>query len=142
MVDRNSVVVIDENVPLDTAALFGCAMLTGFGAVTHTASVRPGDSVAVLGLGGVGLAVVMSAAAAGAGEVLAIDPVPAKRELALELGATSACAPDEAPADTTGCSRWSARPPCWSRPTRSPGAAAAPCRWAYRIPMHESACPR
>ncbi|MFD6197351.1 alcohol dehydrogenase catalytic domain-containing protein [Mycobacteriaceae bacterium NPDC060252] len=97
VVDRNSVVVIDQNVPLDTAALFGCAMLTGFGAVTHTASMRPGDSVAVLGLGGVGLAVVMSAAAAGAGEVLAIDPVPAKRELALELGATRACAPEEAP---------------------------------------------
>lgn len=100
VVDRNSVVVIDKKepaVPFDILALFGCAMLTGFGAVTHTASVRPGDSVAVLGLGGVGQAVVMSAVAAGAGEVLAIDPVPAKRELALELGATSACAPDEAP---------------------------------------------
>lgn len=97
VVDRNSVVVIDQDIPLDTAALFGCAMLTGFGAVVHTADVRPGDSVAVLGLGGVGQAVVMSAAAAGAGAVLAIDPVPAKRDLARELGATDVCSPGDAP---------------------------------------------
>jgi len=96
VVDRNSVVVIDPDVPFAVAALFGCAMLTGFGAVTHTAGVGCGDSVAVFGLGGVGLATVMAASAAGAGPVLAVDPVPEKRALARELGAGHACSPQEA----------------------------------------------
>jgi alcohol dehydrogenase len=91
VVDRNSVVVIDQHVPLTVAALFGCAMLTGFGAVTHTGDVGPGESVAVFDLGGVGQAVVMSAAAAGANPMIAVDPVPAKQELASELGATHGC---------------------------------------------------
>lgn len=95
VVDRNSVVVVDREVPAEVAALFGCAMLTGFGAVTHTASVAPGDSVAVFGLGGVGLAVVMSAAAAGAHPIVAVDPVEAKRDLARELGASHTCSPGE-----------------------------------------------
>jgi alcohol dehydrogenase len=95
VVDRSSVVVVDREVPLATAALFGCAMLTGYGAVNHTAGVRPGESVVVFGLGGVGLAAVMSAAAAGAVPVVAVDPVAEKRSLALEVGASHACAPDE-----------------------------------------------
>jgi alcohol dehydrogenase len=95
VVDRNSVVVIDSTVPASVAALFGCAALTGFGAVTRTAAVRPGESVAVFGLGGVGLAVVMSAAAAGAHPVIAVDPIADKRALAREIGATHDCAPDE-----------------------------------------------
>jgi type II secretory pathway pseudopilin PulG len=74
----------------DTAALLGCALLTGAGAVLSTARVEPGESVAVLGLGGVGLCAVMGAAIAGAYPIVAIDPVAAKRELALELGATHA----------------------------------------------------
>ncbi|MBB1158148.1 alcohol dehydrogenase catalytic domain-containing protein [Amycolatopsis dendrobii] len=95
VVDRSSVVVIDREVPFTTAALFGCAMLTGYGAVNHTAGVRPGESAVVFGLGGVGLAAVMSAAAAGAWPVVAVDPVQEKRKLALEIGASHACAPDE-----------------------------------------------
>ena len=95
VVDRNSAVVIEDDVPTDIAALFGCAMLTGFGAVTHTAGVRPGESVAVFGLGGVGQAIVMTAAASGANPITAVDPIAGKRALALELGATQACAPDE-----------------------------------------------
>ena len=95
VIDRNSAVVVDDDVPADIAALFGCAMLTGFGAVTHTAGVRPGDSAAVFGLGGVGQAIVMSAAASGANPIIAIDPIGTKRALALELGATHACAPDD-----------------------------------------------
>jgi alcohol dehydrogenase len=94
VVDRASAVAVDDDIPLDVAALFGCAMLTGFGAVTRTAGVRPGDSVTVFGLGGVGLAAVMSAAATGAHPVVAVDPVPSKRSLARELGATHSCAPD------------------------------------------------
>ena len=88
--------VIPADVPLPTAALFGCAVLTGAGAVLNTAVVRPGQSVAVFGLGGVGLASVMGAAVAGAWPIVAVDPVEAKRRLALELGATHVFAPEEA----------------------------------------------
>jgi alcohol dehydrogenase len=96
VVARESAVVVPKDVPLPTAALFGCAVLTGAGAVFNTASVRPGQSVAVFGLGGVGLASVMAAAVANAGCIIAVDPVESKRKLALELGATAAFAPAEA----------------------------------------------
>jgi len=96
VVARESAVVIPADVPLPTAALFGCAVLTGAGAVLNTAPVRPGQSVAVFGLGGVGLASVMAAGVAGAATVIAVDPVESKRRLALELGATHAFAPEEA----------------------------------------------
>jgi alcohol dehydrogenase len=71
-------------------------VLTGAGAVLNTAGVRAGQSVAVFGLGGVGLAAVMGAAVASAYPIVAVDPVEAKRRLALELGATAAFAPEEA----------------------------------------------
>ncbi|HVP65804.1 MAG TPA: alcohol dehydrogenase catalytic domain-containing protein [Anaeromyxobacteraceae bacterium] len=96
VVARESAVVVPPDVPLPVAALFGCAVLTGAGAVLNTASVRPGQSVAVFGLGGVGLASVMAARVASAWPIIAVDPVEAKRALALELGATAACAPEEA----------------------------------------------
>jgi Zn-dependent alcohol dehydrogenase len=96
VVARESAVVIPADVPLQTAALFGCAVLTGAGAVLNTVSVRPGQSVAVYGLGGVGLASVMAAHVAGATTIVAVDPVEAKRRLAREVGATHAFAPDEA----------------------------------------------
>ncbi|MBA4867254.1 alcohol dehydrogenase catalytic domain-containing protein [Streptomyces sp. PSKA54] len=95
VVDRSSAVVIDKDVPFETAALFGCAMLTGYGAVNHTAGVRPGESAVVFGLGGVGLAAVMSAGAAGSWPVVAVDPVREKQQLALQAGASHACGPDE-----------------------------------------------
>ena len=96
VVARESAVVVPKDVPMATAALFGCAVLTGAGAVLNTASVRPGQSVAVFGLGGVGLAAVMGASVASAWPIVAVDPVEAKRKLALELGATHAFAPEEA----------------------------------------------
>ncbi len=96
VVARESAVVVPKDVPLPVAALFGCAVLTGAGAVLNTASVRPGQSVAVFGLGGVGLAAVMGAAMASAHPIIAIDPVESKRKLSLELGATAAFAPEEA----------------------------------------------
>jgi alcohol dehydrogenase len=99
VVDRGSVVVVGDDVPPATAALFGCALLTGAGAVLNTAAVRPGESVAVLGLGGVGLAAVLGATLAGAYPIVAVDPVAAKRELALALGATHAVDPSD-PAGT------------------------------------------
>jgi alcohol dehydrogenase len=95
VVARPSAVVVDPSVPLELAALFGCAVVTGVGAVLNTARVRPGDSVAVFGLGGVGLAAVMGAALAGASPLVAVDPIAFKRELALELGATVALEPEE-----------------------------------------------
>jgi alcohol dehydrogenase len=98
IVDRSSAVVIDDDVPFETAALFGCMLLTGAGAVINTARVAPGDSVAVFGLGGVGLSAVMGASVAGAAPIIAIDPVEAKRSLALELGATVAFDPATATA--------------------------------------------
>lgn len=96
VVARESAVVVPGDVPLATAALFGCAVLTGVGAVLNTAAVRPGQSVAIFGLGGVGLASVMGAVVASAWPIAAVDPVEAKRKLALDLGATAAFAPEEA----------------------------------------------
>lgn len=89
VVSRHSLVRIDKDVPLIHAALFGCAVLTGMGAVVNTAGVKAGQSVAVIGLGGVGLAAVLGAIASGAGEVIAIDLDEAKLALACELGATA-----------------------------------------------------
>jgi alcohol dehydrogenase len=90
VVSRRSLVKLDPALPFDEAALFGCAVLTGVGAVVNTSQVRAGQSVAVIGLGGVGLAAVLGAVAAGAREVVAVDLAPAKRETALSLGATQA----------------------------------------------------
>lgn len=95
VVDRRSLVKIDPDIPAETAALFGCAVLTGVGAVMNTAAVKPGESVLIYGLGGVGLAALMGAIAAGAQPVYAVDPMPEKRALALELGATAVVAPGE-----------------------------------------------
>ena len=73
VVARESCVKIDPDLPLELAALFGCAVLTGVGAVVNTAKVEPGQSVAVVGLGGVGLSVVLGARLAGARQIVAVD---------------------------------------------------------------------
>jgi S-(hydroxymethyl)glutathione dehydrogenase/alcohol dehydrogenase len=77
-----------DGTPPEVAALIGCCVATGVGAVTKTVAVAPGASVAVIGLGGVGLSAVMGAALAGAGRIVAVDRVPAKLDLAREVGAT------------------------------------------------------
>jgi len=87
-VSRRSLVKVDPELPLDQAALFGCAVLTGVGAVVNTAKVPAGASVAVIGLGGVGLASLLGGIAAGAGRVVAIDLADDKLEFAKKLGAT------------------------------------------------------
>lgn len=87
-VSRHSLVKIDPTVPLDEAALFGCAVLTGVGAVVNTAKVQVGASVAVIGLGGVGLAALLGAYAAGARQIIAVDLSEDKLAQARELGAT------------------------------------------------------
>lgn len=86
VVAQESVVPVDADLPYEIAALFGCAVLTGVGAALHAADIRPGDGVAVFGLGGVGLAALLGALHAGA-DTVAIDIVPAKLELARSLGA-------------------------------------------------------
>ncbi|MEO9176751.1 MAG: zinc-binding dehydrogenase [Gaiellales bacterium] len=98
VVARGSAVVLPRDVPFEIAALFGCAVLTGAGAVLETAGLRAGESAAVFGLGGVGLSAVMGAAVAGASPIIGVDPVASKRALALELGATAVFAPDDAEA--------------------------------------------
>jgi alcohol dehydrogenase len=85
---RQSLVKIDNELPLEEAALFGCAVLTGVGAVVNTARVRPGSSVAVVGLGGVGLNALLGARLAGAARIVAVDILDDKLALARQLGAT------------------------------------------------------
>ncbi|WP_413062405.1 zinc-dependent alcohol dehydrogenase family protein (plasmid) [Sphingomonas carotinifaciens] len=89
VVSRRSLVRIDADLPLHEAALFGCAVLTGVGAVVNTAAVKAGQTVAVIGLGGVGLAAVLGAVAAGAAQVIAVDLSDDKLALAREMGATA-----------------------------------------------------
>jgi alcohol dehydrogenase len=88
VVSRRSLVRIDPELPLAEAALFGCAVLTGVGAVVNTARVPAGASVAVVGLGGVGLASLLGAVAAGARRIVAVDLSEEKLDLARRLGAT------------------------------------------------------
>ena len=87
---EESLIRIDPSVPLDKAALFGCAVTTGVGAVVNTAKVEPGASVAIFGLGGVGLSAVLGARATGANPIIAVDILEPKLELACQLGATHA----------------------------------------------------
>jgi alcohol dehydrogenase len=87
-VSRKSLVPIDASLPWEQAALFGCAVLTGAGAVFNTARVEPGSRGAVVGVGGVGFSSLMAAAAAGATEIVAVDLLDSKLALARELGAT------------------------------------------------------
>jgi S-(hydroxymethyl)glutathione dehydrogenase / alcohol dehydrogenase len=88
LVHENSLVRIEPDIPLDVACLVGCGVLTGVGAALRTAAVRAGETVAVFGCGGVGLSIIQGAAIAGAGQIIAVDRVPAKLELARSLGAT------------------------------------------------------
>ncbi|MFE5091455.1 zinc-binding dehydrogenase [Streptomyces sp. NPDC056638] len=93
---QESVVPIPKDIPFTVASMFGCAVLTGAGAVINTAALRPGQSTAVYGLGGVGLSAVLGARAAGAYPIIAVDPVQEKRDLAVRLGATHVYAPGDA----------------------------------------------
>ena len=88
LVHENTLVKIRDDMPLDRAALIGCAVTTGLGAVFNTAKVPPGSTVAVIGCGGVGLNVVQGAWIAGAGRIIAVDMMPWKLELARQFGAT------------------------------------------------------
>ena len=88
LIHEHACVRIDPEMPLDRAAILGCAVVTGAGAVFHAADITPGDSLCIIGCGGVGLAAVNAAKIAGAGRIIACDPVAEKRDLAMKLGAT------------------------------------------------------
>jgi S-(hydroxymethyl)glutathione dehydrogenase/alcohol dehydrogenase len=88
LIHEHACVAIRKDMPLDRAALIGCGVTTGVGAVIHTSKVKPGETVAVIGCGGVGLAAINGAAIAGAGRIIAIDAQPSKANLVREFGAT------------------------------------------------------
>lgn len=88
LVHEHALVKVVDDIPLDRAALIGCAVITGVGAVWHTAKVQPGETVAVIGCGGIGLNCVQGARIAGAGRIIAIDRIAGKLAMAQEFGAT------------------------------------------------------
>jgi alcohol dehydrogenase (nicotinoprotein) len=89
-VHQNSVVKVDDDLPLEKAVLVGCGVPTGWGSAVYAADVRPGETVVIYGIGGIGINAVQGAAYAGAKNVIAVDPLENKREKAMELGATHA----------------------------------------------------
>ena len=95
LIHENACVSIRKDMPLDLAALIGCSVITGYGAVTNTSHVRPGETVAVIGCGGIGLAAINAAAIAGAGRIIAIDMVGSKLNLAKHFGATDVVNPKD-----------------------------------------------
>ena len=88
LIHEQALVKIDQDMPFDKAALIGCGVTTGLGAVFRTARVAPGETVAVIGCGGIGLSAIQGARIAGANKIIAIDTNPSKLELAQQLGAT------------------------------------------------------
>ncbi len=95
VIQETGAVPVPAGVPLDLACLVGCAVQTGVGAVLNTAGVAAGDTVLIMGLGGVGLSVVQGARLAGASRILVSDPLAERRDLALQLGATDAVDPGD-----------------------------------------------
>ncbi|KXX60099.1 alcohol dehydrogenase catalytic domain-containing protein [Rhodococcus sp. LB1] len=95
VVPANAVIRIDDDVPFPVAAMMGCAVPTGVGSALRSARITPGDDVAVIGCGAVGLNAVMGAVVAGAARVIAIDPMPGRRALAEKIGATESVSPEE-----------------------------------------------
>ena len=95
VLSQYSAAVIREDAPLDKVCLLGCGITTGIGAVLNTAQVRPGETVAVFGLGGIGLSVVQGSVMAGADRIIAVDTNPAKFKLAEQFGATEFLNPKE-----------------------------------------------
>ncbi|MEU7134050.1 Zn-dependent alcohol dehydrogenase [Streptomyces sp. NPDC046261] len=94
VVGAGCAVPVPDDVPYEIAALIGCGVTTGLGAALNTARVHAGSSVAVIGCGGVGIAVVQGARVSGAARIVAVDPVASRREAALRFGATEAVAPE------------------------------------------------
>ena len=94
IVPENAVIPVDEEIPLDIVSLIGCGVTTGVGAAINTAQIKPGSSVAVIGCGGVGISAIQGARIAGAAEIVAVDTLDAKLDMAKKFGATHAVTPD------------------------------------------------
>jgi len=97
VVPSEAVIKISKDVPFDVAALIGCGVMTGVGASLNTAQIKPGSSVVVFGCGGVGISVIQGARIAGAAEIVAVDVMEPKLELAKQFGATHAVLPNDLP---------------------------------------------
>lgn len=91
VISENSAIKVADDLPLDKVVLVGCGVPTGFGSAVHAAATEPGDTIAIYGIGGIGINSVQGAALAGAANVVAIDPLANKREMAEKLGATHSC---------------------------------------------------
>src|ERR1700722_17993338 len=91
VISENSAIKVDSDLPLDKVVLIGCGVPTGFGSAVHAAATEPGDTIAIYGIGGIGINSVQGAALAGARNVVAIDPLANKREAAEQFGATHSC---------------------------------------------------
>ena len=100
VISQTSCIKVDDDLPLDKAVLVGCGVPTGWGSAVNTAEVKAGETVVVIGVGGIGINAVQGAALAGAKNVIAVDPLPNKREKAMELGATHAFASTEEAMET------------------------------------------
>jgi S-(hydroxymethyl)glutathione dehydrogenase/alcohol dehydrogenase len=98
LVHEHACVAIHPDMPLPQASVIGCAVTTGAGTIFNACKVTPGETVAVIGCGGVGLATINAAKIAGAGRIIAADPIPEKRALAMKLGATDVIDPMDADA--------------------------------------------
>ena len=90
VVHKSSVVKIDPSIPFEVACLVGCGVTTGYGSAVRSGDIRPGEDVAVVGVGGVGMSALQGAVAAGARSIFVIEPVEWKRDAALKFGATHA----------------------------------------------------
>jgi S-(hydroxymethyl)glutathione dehydrogenase/alcohol dehydrogenase len=106
LVHEHALVKIREDMPMDRAALIGCGVTTGVGAVIHTAAVEPGSTVAVIGCGGIGLSCINGAAIAGAARIIAIDRVESKLDLARKFGATDVVDASDGDAVAKVIDRW------------------------------------
>lgn len=98
LVHEHACVAINPEMPLDKASVIGCAVTTGAGTIFNACKVTPGETIVVIGCGGVGLATINAAKIAGAGRIIAADPMPEKRALAMKLGATDVIDPMDADA--------------------------------------------
>jgi NDMA-dependent alcohol dehydrogenase len=108
VVNEASCIKLDDDIPLDKAALVGCGVTTGWGSAVYLADVQPGETVVVVGIGGVGINAVQGAAMSGARNVVAVDPVPFKRDEALKFGATHAAASVEEATELVKLITWGA----------------------------------
>ncbi|OBI01008.1 NDMA-dependent alcohol dehydrogenase [Mycobacterium scrofulaceum] len=108
VVHQTSVVKVDPGIPFDVACLVGCGVTSGYGSAVHSAAVGPGDDVAVVGVGGVGVAAIQGARLAGARRIFAVDPFESQRERALKFGATEAFADVASAAGAIAEATWGA----------------------------------